>query len=173
MDGGLPDFGPRAIERIYKIGMAVDLSHAGHQTRLETIEHSTKPVFISQTGIRRVWSTRTSHRPDEVLTACAEWGGVIRIISSPDALKSPAHPEHTIATMMDHFEYAVNLVGIDHVTFGPVTIFGDHFGLSVAWVDALSSGSADKARAMGWQDPIVHHVKGTENPAEGFPNIVR
>lgn len=173
VDGGLTDFGRRAVARMNKIGMAVDLSHAGHRTGLETIQCSTRPVFISHTGVRGVWPTRLSHRPDEVLKACAERGGLIGIISSPNALKSKEHPEHTIETVMDHFEYAADLVGIDHVTFGPDTMFGDHVGLSDAWVDALSRGGAQTARAMGWEEPMVRYVKGMENPAECFPNIVR
>ena len=29
---------------------------------------------------------------------------------------------------MDHFTYCADLLGIDHVAFGPDTLYGDHVG---------------------------------------------
>ena len=36
---------------------------------------------------------------------------------------------------MDHFRYCVDLVGIEHVAFGPDTFFGSHIGLHHAMSD--------------------------------------
>ena len=41
---------------------------------------------------------------------------------------------------MDHFIHLVDLVGIDHVTFGPDTLFGDHVGLHDAFAATCPSG---------------------------------
>jgi membrane dipeptidase len=70
---------------------------------------------------------------------------------------------------MEHFEYVANLVGIDHVAFGPDTLFGDHVGLHHVFAGALSIKSAHGTIAFN----EVEYVKGIENPAEAFPNIVR
>jgi membrane dipeptidase len=70
---------------------------------------------------------------------------------------------------MEHFEYCVELVGIDHVAFGPDVLFGDHVGLHGALSQALSL-SASKGKHPY---PRVEYVDGIENPAEAFPNIVR
>ena len=39
-DGGLTYFGERAVERMNKLGIAIDVSHSGDRTALDTIEHS-------------------------------------------------------------------------------------------------------------------------------------
>src|SRR5690606_18821567 len=51
-DGGLTSFGRKAVERMNKVGMLIDCSHAGVQTTLDTIAASTRPVVLSHTGAR-------------------------------------------------------------------------------------------------------------------------
>ncbi len=43
---------------------------------------------------------------------------------------------------MQHFEYCVDLIGIDQVAFGPDTLFGDHVALHHAFARQLSIKSA-------------------------------
>jgi membrane dipeptidase len=107
-------------------------------------------------------------KPDVVLRALAEKGGVIGIEAAPGTTVSRKHPKHSIESYMDHFEYCVELMGVDHVTFGPDTNFGDHVGLYRVF---------DRVSSVAWKeegDPVeeVEYVKGLENPSE-FPNIVR
>jgi len=61
--------------------------------------------------------------------ACAAKGGVIGIEAAPHTTLSANHLLRSIESFMEHFEYCVNLVGIDHVAIGPDTLFGDHVGL--------------------------------------------
>ncbi len=154
-DGGLTVFGRQCVERMNKIGMAIDVSHAGDQTALDTIEVSVKPS-------RRL-------KPDEVIRACAGKGGVIGIEAAPHTTLTEDYPDHSIESFMQHFEYCVDLVGIDHVAFGPDTLFGDHVGLHHAFAAHLSIGQSHKA--LDYEE--VEFVDGVENPAEAFPNIVR
>jgi membrane dipeptidase len=165
-DGGLTYFGERAVRRMNKLGMAIDVSHSGDRTSLDTIRHSTRPIFITHAGARAVWPTNRM-KPDEVITACAERGGVIGIEAAPHTTLSPAHPRHSLESVMDHFAYCVDLVGIDHVAFGPDTLFGDHVGLHDAFAAHLSI-----AEAHGHvEHPRVAYVEGLENPAECYWNI--
>lgn len=167
-DAGLTDFGRRAVRRMNKLGMAIDVSHSGDQTSLDTIEVSEKPIFITHVGARALWDTRRM-KPDPVLKACAEKGGVIGIEAAPHTTLTKTHPEHSIESFMEHFEYIVNLAGIDHVAFGPDTLFGDHVGLHRVFASLLSISAAHGKM----QFKEVPYVKGIENPAEAFPNIVR
>ena len=167
-DGGLTVFGRKAVQRMNKLGLTIDVSHAGDQTSMDTIETSTQPVFITHAGARALWDTPRL-KPDAIIKACAERGGVIGIEAAPHTTISEKHPRHTIDSFMEHFEYCVDLVGIDHVTFGPDALFGDHVGLHNALTEALSL-SASKGNAPY---PKVEWVDGLENPAEAFPNIVR
>ncbi len=86
-------------------------------------------------------------KPDEVLKAMAAKGGVIGIEAAPHTTLTKTHPRHSIESFMEHVEYCADLVGIDHVAFGP------------------AHGQV--------QFEEVEFVDGIENPAEAFPNIVR
>ncbi len=107
-DGGLTEFGRQAVRRMNKLGIAIDISHSGDQTSMDTIQ-------------------------------------------------------------MEHFEYCADLVGIDHVAFGPDTLFGDHVGLHHYFAKQLSIKAAHGTQEF----EEVEYVDGIENPAEAFPNIVR
>jgi len=167
-DGGLTDFGRKAVQRMNRIGMAIDVSHSGDQTSLDTIEVSEKPIFITHVGARALWDSPRM-KPDDVIRECARKGGVIGIEAAPHTTLTKNHPQHSIESYMEHFEYIANLIGIDHVAFGPDTLFGDHVGLHRVFAGALSIKSAQGSSAF----QEVEYVKGIENPAEAFPNIVR
>jgi membrane dipeptidase len=167
-DGGLTEFGRQAVRRMNRLGIAIDVSHSGDQTSLDTIEASDRPIFITHAGARALWNTKRM-KPDEVLKAMAAKGGVIGIEAAPHTTLTKKHPKHSIESFMEHFEYCADLVGIDHVAFGPDTLFGDHVGLHHYYAKQLSI-----AAARGQQEfEEVEFVDGIENPAEAFPNIVR
>lgn len=166
-DGGLTAFGRRAVERMNALGIAIDISHSGDVTCMDTIEHSNKPVFITHAGARAVWNT-SRMKPDHVLKACAERGGVVGLEAAPHTTLSPNYPRHSLESVMDHFTYCVDLLGIEHVAFGPDTLFGDHVGLHDLFAKHLSIGVAHADAEY----ERVDYVDGLENPAECFWNIV-
>jgi membrane dipeptidase len=81
-DGGLTAFGERAVERMNRLGVAIDVSHSGDQTCLDVIEASRAPVLITHAGARGVWDSPRM-KPDSVIRACAEHGGIIGIEAAP------------------------------------------------------------------------------------------
>ncbi len=166
-DGGLTAFGRQAVERMNKIGMSIDISHSGDVTSMDTILHSTQPVFITHAGARGVWNT-SRMKPDDVIKACAERGGVIGLEAAPHTTLSAAHPRHSLESVMDHFTYLVDLVGIEHVAFGPDTMWGDHVGLHHLFAAQMSLGEAQGEAEF----EEVPYVDGLENPTECFWNIV-
>ncbi|NNM33548.1 MAG: diguanylate cyclase [Gemmatimonadetes bacterium] len=172
-DGGLTAFGRKAVERMNKLGMLIDCSHCGDRTTLDTIEVSEAPVVLSHIGARALWdSIRLA--PDEVLEACARSGGVIGIEAAPHTTITPTHPRHGLESFMEHFEYVRGLVGIDHVGFGPDTVYGDHVGLHRTYASALSIADSRRAPSTkAAQHPKVDFVAGIENPTEGSTNILR
>jgi membrane dipeptidase len=166
-DGGLTYLGERAVERMNKLGIAIDISHSGDRTGLDVIRLSRTPVFITHAGARSVWPTNRM-KDDETIKVCAERGGVIGIEAAPHTTLSPQHRRHSLESVMDHFTYCVDLVGIDHVSFGPDTLFGDHVGLHDTFAANLSLGQAHG----GVEFEKVPYVDGVENPAEAFHNII-
>ncbi|PXY17640.1 dipeptidase [Prauserella flavalba] len=165
-DGGLTYFGEKAVRRMNKLGIAIDVSHSGDRTSMDTIKASEKPIFITHAGARSVWPTKRM-KPDDVIIACAERGGVIGIEAAPHTTMSPNHPAHNLDAFMEHFTYCVELVGIDHVAFGPDTLFGDHVGLHDTFAKHLSISAAHD----GPEFTKVEYVDGIENLAEEFHHI--
>ena len=58
------------------------------------------------------------------------------------------------------------MVGIDHVGFGPDTLYGDHVGLHQTFAGLLGHPATS-----GPEHPLVEYVDGLENPSEAFHNI--
>lgn len=165
-DGGLTYFGHEAVERMNKVGMAIDVSHCGDVTSVDAFEASKTPVCITHAGARALHDIKRL-KPDTVLQSCAGRGGIIGIEAAPHTTITENHPEHTIESVMEHFEYTANLVGIDHVGFGPDTLYGDHVALHHVFSEHLSIQQAAGVHRE------VDYVKGMENPSEASWNILR
>jgi membrane dipeptidase len=166
VDGGLTTFGHRAVERMNRLGLAVDISHSSDRTSLDTCAASSAPVLITHAGARAVWDIARM-KPDEVLRAVADTGGVIGMSAAPHTTLSAAHPRHNIRSVMDHFHYCADLVGVEHVAFGPDTLYGDHVAMHRIFAHLLRTG----AMAAGPAYEPVEYVDGLENPTENFTNI--
>lgn len=167
-DSGLTVFGHKVVERMNKLGMTIDVSHCGDQTALDVIEASSKPIFMTHVGARALWNINRL-MPDDVIIACAKKGGVIGIEAAPHTTLTEKHPKHSIESVMEHFEYVAELVGIEHVAFGLDTLYGDHVGLHHAFSEALSIEAAHD----GPKFDEVQYVEGLENPTEAYQNVVR
>ncbi len=161
-DAGLTAFGRNAVSRMNQVGMAIDASHASNQSTLDACEVSDAPIFLSHNGAYELLDDNRLD-PDHVLEAVADTGGVIGIQAAPhNTATIENNPRHTIDAVIEHFEYVRDLVGIEHVTFGPDTLYGDHVGLH----DLFFSEVRDELEK-------VEYVAGMENPTEAWNNIVR
>ncbi len=167
VDRGLSAFGRQAIERMNKVGMVLDVSHCGPVTARESIECSAKPIILSHTGARALWDSKRLF-PDDVLKACAERGGVVGVEAAPHTTMTYNHPLHSMESVFEHFEYIKNLVGIDHVTFGVDSVYGDHVGVHHHYAARLATKTV-----QGTSFTEVPYVKGMENPTEASKNILR
>jgi membrane dipeptidase len=111
-DGGLTRFGRACVERMNKVGMAIDVSHAGLKTRRETIEASSKPVLITHGNAAAICPTPRNNS-DEMLKALAANGGVIGLMFWRGMVRheEPVTVEHVV----DHFDHVSQLIGPQHV----------------------------------------------------------
>jgi membrane dipeptidase len=171
-DGGLTKFGRKAVERMNKVGLLIDCSHCGDQTARDTVEWSEKPIVLSHIGARALWDSNRL-APDDVLEAVAAKGGVIGIECAPHTTLTKKHRTHSLESFMEHFEYVKALVGIDHVGFGPDTLYGDHVGLHHTYAASLSLKESHGEGKPDQEFEEVEYVEGLENPTEGSHNIVR
>jgi membrane dipeptidase len=99
-----------------KIGMAIDVSHCGQRTSLDAISSSKKPVLITHSNCRALAPGVARCKPDEVIRAAARSGGVIGITAVRRFVRDT--DPVTIEDVLDHFDHAVSLVGVDHVGIG-------------------------------------------------------
>ncbi|MCL6596486.1 MAG: membrane dipeptidase [Firmicutes bacterium] len=168
-DGGLTHFGRAAVRRMNQLGIAVDVAHSGDRTSLDVIEASEAPVFVTHAGARAVWPTPRM-KPDDQLKALAAKGGVIGIEAAPHSTQSPSRPGHDLEAVMAHFEHCVDVMGIDHVAFGPDTLFGDHVAMHREFAH-LPPGFPPSRPGPAYRP--VPYVAGMENPGEAVANAAR
>jgi membrane dipeptidase len=112
---GLSLFGVRLVEALNRLRMLVDCSHTGERTTLDAIEVSSAPVIISHTNVRALRDNPRCVR-DVVIDAIAAKGGVIGLTSFSYFLTTEG--QATLDHYLDHVDYIVRRVGVDHVAVG-------------------------------------------------------
>jgi membrane dipeptidase len=128
-DRGLTPFGASIVSAMNKCGMAIDVSHAGDRTTLDTFDVSNKPVLVTHSNCRSL----TQHprcKSDEVLKRMARAGGVIGITSIAAFVSQPGRA--TFRDVIAHYEHAIKVAGAEHVGLGSDT---DVEGVGRARVD--------------------------------------
>ncbi|MDR7420619.1 MAG: dipeptidase [Armatimonadota bacterium] len=116
-DGGLSKFGRALVREMNHVGILVDLSHGGRRTTMEAIEVSEKPcVFTHSNPYNLVPVPRNI--TDAQMKAVAAKGGVVGCSSFPALVWRGNDAGPTLDEFIDCIDYAVNLVGVDHVAIG-------------------------------------------------------
>lgn len=112
---GVSEFGEQVIREMNRVGMMVDLSHAGERSFYEALEISRCPVVCSHSSCRALCD-HPRNLTDEQLQAIARLGGVVQVCLYGGFLRSdrPA----TICDAVEHLHHMVNIMGIEHVGIG-------------------------------------------------------
>ena len=161
-DSGLSSFGYKVIERMNRLGMLIDLSHSSPIASKETIEASTAPCCFTHTFAQGIFDNPRG-KSDELLKQMAERGGVIGVAAVANLISNKE--VQTVFDVMDHVDYLVKLVGIDHVSIGTDAMFGDHVGLH-----KYIRGIMDMTVAL--KNLPAEYVEHIENPGQ-WPNVTR
>lgn len=114
-NGGLSVFGEQCVKEMNRLGIAIDLSHVGERTSLETMEVSKKPVMFSHSNSKSVYNNNRNIT-DQQAIRCAKNGGVIGLNAVGYFISKKINP--TLNDLIDHLDYYAQLVGIDHVCLG-------------------------------------------------------
>jgi len=118
-DTGLTDFGVAAVHEMNRLGMAVDVSHCGDKTTLDTLEVSRRPVLITHSNCRALNPRHPRCKTDDAIVRMAAGGGVIGITGVRGFVKP--HDPTTIEDALNHFDHVVKIAGIEHVGVGSDT----------------------------------------------------
>ena len=114
-DGGLTEFGRALVERMNRVGMLIDLSHANMPTMADAIAASRVPCIVSHTACDAV-HPHVRNTTDANLRALAERGGVVGICQLRPFLTTKK--ADNLHAYFDHIDHAVRVCGVEHVAIG-------------------------------------------------------
>jgi membrane dipeptidase len=112
---GLTELGRKAVAEMNKQGVAIDISHANEATSNDVLALSKPPAIITHTGCKAVHD-HPRNKPDAILKAVADKGGVIGIYDLPYLAASPKQP--ALDDYIAHMTHALKVCGEDHVGVG-------------------------------------------------------
>ena len=185
-DPGLSIFGENVVQRMNELGILIDLSHTGDQTCWDAIEQSRDPVSFTHIIPRRSaperpggyaeWANRSTSlwgsfveyskqrgKPDEMMRACAEKGGVIGV--TPFFAKKAGKSTITDDTL-DQLDETVDIVGVEHAGFGSDLEFPNSITRAAfIWknpnrIDVDYFTPMDKTWGYGWLEHMPNFTMG-------------
>jgi membrane dipeptidase len=125
----LTDRGRALVRRLGELGVFLDLAHASESTWHDVLDEGL-PFSVTHAGCRAVCD-HPRNLADWQLEALAECGGVLGMMAIAFAVDRDAP---TLSRWLDHFDHAVDVMGIEHV------------GLGADFVDQAEPGRAAKSR---------------------------
>lgn len=114
LDKGMTDKGREWLSTMEGLGLLVDLSHCGHKTSADYIAAARKPLMFSHANAYALCPS-PRNKPDELIRAVAENGGLIGALTWSPVVRFDARP--TLDDFADHILHLVKVGGIDHVAF--------------------------------------------------------
>ena len=179
-DGGLSLLGIEVVQRMNQLGMVVDLSHASFRTGMDAIEFSQAPVAFTHDGSYTLGQQQGGGeyaagrlKKDEELVACARKGGIVGVTVQPSVIRSWGS-ELSIERLLDHYDYMVKLLGIDHVAIGTDSGIGVRSSGSISGLEAPAEGT-NIIRGLitrGYSDPDIVKIAGG-NALAFFRRVMR
>lgn len=114
-DGGLTELGSQVVKEMNRLGMVIDVSHMARSTLRDVLEISEAPILATHSGVFAL-KEHQRNLTDEEMLALKENGGVLSIVFYPAFLTDDSAAY--VSDIVDHIDYAVELMGIDHVGLG-------------------------------------------------------
>ncbi len=112
---GVSAFGRQVISEMNRLGIMVDLSHAGEESFYDALSLSSTPIVCSHSSCRALCD-HPRNLTDDQMRALAQQGGVMQVTLYHGFLVKDG--EATLDDAMRHLEHAIDIMGIDHVGLG-------------------------------------------------------
>jgi microsomal dipeptidase-like Zn-dependent dipeptidase len=110
---GLSPIGARAVERMNRLGVVVDVAHADRATLLGVVDVATAPLVSSHTGARALQDF-ARYLADDELRAVASTRGVIGLWP----YRSRRFGVRTIGDLVAHARHIAETAGAEHLALG-------------------------------------------------------
>lgn len=156
---GLTDAGFNLVKTCNELGILVDLSHLNEKGFWDVADLSDRPLVATHSGVHELCAS-SRNLTDEQMHAILDSNGVMGINFHVGFLRADGarDAETSIDEIVRHIDYAVNLMGVDHVALGSdfdgATMpnqLGDVAGLPKL-IDAL--------RANGYEEGDIRKIAG-------------
>lgn len=114
--GGVSPFGEQVIKEMNRVGMMVDLSHAGDKSFYDALSISSTPIVCTHSSARALCG-HPRNLTDDQMRALAKAGGVAQVNIYCDFLRDNGS-EASVVDAVNHLNHMVSVMGIEHVGIG-------------------------------------------------------
>ena len=157
LHNGLSPLGEKAVELLNYYGIMIDISHPSKEAIKQMIKLSKAPVMASHSSARAL-RDHPRNLDDELLDLIKENGGVVQTTALGAFLTDRKDPPPNLDDFMDHIDYMVEKIGIDHV--GISSDFDGGGGI-VGWNDASETMNVTSAlRERGYSESEIEKLWG-------------
>jgi microsomal dipeptidase-like Zn-dependent dipeptidase len=157
LHNGLSDLGKEVVSQLNYYGIMIDISHPSKEAIKQMIELSAAPVIASHSSARAL-RDHPRNLDDEQLNWVKENGGVVQTVALGSYLTDRKDPPPNISDFVDHIDYMVEKIGIDHV--GISSDFDGGGGI-VGWKDASETMNVTKElRERGYNNDEIAKIWG-------------
>ena len=157
LHNGLSPLGEKAVELLNYYGIMIDISHPSKEAIKQMIKLSKAPVMASHSSARAL-RDHPRNLDDELLDLIKVNGGVVQTTALGAFLTDRKDPPPNMDDFMDHIDYMVEKIGIDHV--GISSDFDGGGGI-VGWNDASETMNVTSAlRERGYSESEIQKLWG-------------
>ena len=118
MDGpggaGLKSFGRDVVREMNRLGMIIDLAHISSRGFMDVLKITDTPVIVSHANTAELCN-HPRNLTDEQMKALRENKGVLGLSFYPTFIE---HEKADMGRLLDHFEHAAFVLGVDHIGVG-------------------------------------------------------
>jgi len=162
-DSGLTRMGREVVREMNRLGMLIDLSHAGERTTLDAIAASARPVAVTH-ATPATWRAGKRQVSETVMRALAQSGGMFGLSLYPHHLRDGSAT--TLEAFCEMAARAAEIVGVQRLGIGS-DLCQDQPDAAVVWM-----------REGKWTRPDPSQPRPTFPPqpawfqdSRGFANI--
>ena len=157
LHNGLSELGKEVLGLLNYYGIMIDISHPSKEAIKQMIELSKAPIIASHSSARAL-RDHPRNLDDEQLNWVKENGGVVQTVALGSYLTDRKDPPPSISDFVDHIDYMVELIGIDHV--GISSDFDGGGGID-GWQDASETMNVtQELRNRGYSESEIAKIWG-------------
>ena len=157
LHNGLSELGKEIVHLLNYYGIMIDISHPSKEAIRQMIELSKAPVIASHSSARAL-RDHSRNLDDEQLEWVKQNGGVIQTVALGNYLTDREDPPPNIEDFINHIDYMVDKIGIDHV--GISSDFDGGGGIE-GWKDASETKNVTSAlRNRGYSEAEIAKIWG-------------